>query len=352
VKVLSVKIENFKQFQELELDFANAESGLPKDVVLIQGNNGSGKTTVMQAIAGVVGEATGRLKTLADLDWPGFDLELANTNWRRPIRIEVSLYLTDEELSAIHDFWQLLPRRESDWVAPSRERTVDLIYENGRVRAKQGAGAFFQCKGRTYARQIHREHPDGFRVFERVGYPFWYTDQRTSFSFTPDNGSLQATIEGLRSVLNNMATFHEQLTSGKRKLSPGHRDRFADLQTAFQKVFPERKLGGPAFSDDIDQALDPMFTLYDGRNEYELSEMSAGERAIFPILFDFVNWNLHRSIIMIDELELHLHPPIQQRLLGALQRLGIDNQIILTSHSDHVGTVVPNHAEIFLGAPR
>ena len=64
--------------------------------------------------------------------------------------------------------------------------------------------------------------------------------------------------------------------------------------------------------------------------------MSAGERAIFPILMDFARWNINHSIIIIDEIELHLHPPLQQTLVRVLQQLGHDNQFIFTTHSNSV----------------
>jgi len=72
--------------------------------------------------------------------------------------------------------------------------------------------------------------------------------------------------------------------------------------------------------------------------------MSGGERAIFPILLDFANWNIHNSVILIDELELHLHPPLQQGLLQALRALGENNQFIVTTHSNAVANVTPKDA--------
>ncbi|RKZ85812.1 MAG: hypothetical protein DRR16_11235, partial [Candidatus Parabeggiatoa sp. nov. 3] len=30
---------------------------------------------------------------------------------------------------------------------------------------------------------------------------------------------------------------------------------------------------------------------------------------------DFARWNINNAIIIIDELELHLHPPLQQTLV-------------------------------------
>jgi len=62
------------------------------------------------------------------------------------------------------------------------------------------------------------------------------------------------------------------------------------------------------------------------------------------MLFDFANWSIHNSIVLIDELELHLHPPLQQGLLKALRNLGNNNQFIVTTHSDAVTQIVPDES--------
>jgi len=76
--------------------------------------------------------------------------------------------------------------------------------------------------------------------------------------------------------------------------------------------------------------------------------MSSGEQAVFPILYDFVRQEVARSIVLIDELELHLHPPEQQALLAALRRLGPDCQFIVTSHSPYLESVTPPEEEVRL----
>lgn len=54
------------------------------------------------------------------------------------------------------------------------------------------------------------------------------------------------------------------------------------------------------------------------------------------MLIDFATWEIHNSIILIDEIELHLHPPLQQAMVRALPKLGTNNQFIITTHSDDV----------------
>jgi predicted ATP-binding protein involved in virulence len=105
----------------------------------------------------------------------------------------------------------------------------------------------------------------------------------------------------------------------------------------YAKVFPDRKFVGPAPRFDIyEKSKAPDFFLWDGHSQYEISGMSAGERAVFPILMDFARWNINNSIIIIDELERHLHPPLQQTLVRALSEIGLNNQFIYTTHSNSV----------------
>ena len=73
--------------------------------------------------------------------------------------------------------------------------------------------------------------------------------------------------------------------------------------------------------------------------------MSSGEQAIFPLIYDFVRLNVRKSVVLLDELELHLHPPEQQALLAALPKLGPDCQFIITTHSSFVEGSIPNEQE-------
>jgi hypothetical protein len=98
-------------------------------------------------------------------------------------------------------------------------------------------------------------------------------------------------------------------------IQAGEFDFFAELESIYTKVFPGRSFVGSAPRFDIyEKAQAPDFFLDDGHNQYELSGMSAFDVAVFPIYMDFARWNINNSIIIIDELELHLHPLLQQTL--------------------------------------
>ncbi|ABA25309.1 ATPase (plasmid) [Trichormus variabilis ATCC 29413] len=343
MKIQSLQLKYFKKFRSSTFDFTDPETGLARDIIVLIGMNGAGKTSLLQAIAATLGTATGRLKEPSDLEWAGFNYELLGSNWGAfEPEVTVQVQFSSSELEAVRYFQQKLREMGRDLQPPAEKHIVNLKWRNGRVQA-DSAAELFQFKGREYAKQLLRA--EGFSAFERVGTILWYTEQRTSTSLTTEDPErkLEITEDLLRDRLSKWRQFHQDVGTPKiPNLRPGQKDLYAEIERAYKAVFPERSFEGPVLRENVDDILsEPWFYLYDGKNQYEISEMSGGERAIFPMLMDFASWNIHNSVILIDEIELHLHPPMQQALLRALPKLGTNNQFIITTHSDYVEQLVP-----------
>jgi predicted ATPase len=352
MKILSIELKCFKRFRDKTLCFTESETGLAKDLIVLLGENGSGKSTILQVIASLLGCATKQLEDPAELDWPGFNLEFADKSWQFPGRVELKVGFLPDEIEAVKGFYTKIPELSSrpDAIQPSGAKVVKLILEQGKVKIGRTKAEHFQFMGREYAKQIYRYVPEGADVFKRVGGVFWYTEYRNATSLIPlsDNGEIPG-LGTLRRKLTDLFYFHERVRRGEYQLRPGQRDVYAELERAYQAIFPKRRFQGALPQTEVGQILDePHFYLYDGQRQYELSEMSGGERAVFPLIFDFANWEIYNSVVLIDELELHLHPPMQQGLLRALRHLGKNNQFIITTHSDAVEALVSPEAIIRL----
>jgi energy-coupling factor transporter ATP-binding protein EcfA2 len=345
MKIKKLYLENFKKFgaRGKTINFCDSMD-FPNDQICIIGDNASGKSSVLQAISLLVGSATRRGMSPADLIWPGYDYDYIQ-NGRFPPRMEATIAFSEDEVNATRDFAQRLLHEIPSLTLPSTnlEVRIFLNYFENKVRAISDA-AYFQFKGHQHARQIRAENEHMTDRLRRVGGIYWYPEQRTSTSI---HGTLDANATHempstsdaqLRSILSNWTGFHDMLFRRSTQLRPGQKDRFADLNELFTKVFPGRFLIGSTPNPDPEKILSPAeFWLENEEHlQYELSNMSAGERAIFPILIDFANWEINNSIIIIDEIELHLHPPAQQSFVSALQSLGKNNQFIITTHSEHV----------------
>jgi predicted ATP-binding protein involved in virulence len=68
--------------------------------------------------------------------------------------------------------------------------------------------------------------------------------------------------------------------------------------------------------------------------------MSAGEQSVFPLLYEAVRLQFHHSVLLVDEVDLNLHPPLAQALVRALPRIGPECQFFLTTHSEAVTSVI------------
>ncbi|MFQ5491526.1 MAG: AAA family ATPase, partial [Phycisphaerae bacterium] len=251
------------------------------------------------------------------------------------------------------EFFSKIPQLADDdqKIKPAEEQNITLTLKKEGVKAGVHR-EYYQFRGREYAKQLLSLPQYDHTVFRRVGSIFWYTEDRTATSLTPEdlNGKvLKLELDILRRRLSDWMNFHNRVKDKKYTLKPGQKDLFASLERAFKTVFPARHFEGPVPRSEIDEVLEePWFFLFDGKRQYEISEMSGGERTTFPMLFDFANWNIHNSVILVDELELHLHPPMQQAILRAMQDLGENNQFIVTTHSDAVTAVVPENAIVRL----
>lgn len=97
---------------------------------------------------------------------------------------------------------------------------------------------------------------------------------------------------------------------------------------------------------EIRDDLEPMFSLY-GQECY-LEELSAGFQAIFSIVANIIEWVENTNsegqrfiadatgTVLIDELDLHLHPEWQFNIRNGLEALFPNIQFIVTTHSPHL----------------
>lgn len=70
---------------------------------------------------------------------------------------------------------------------------------------------------------------------------------------------------------------------------------------------------------------------------------------VLLLLVRFVSEHIHRSVVMIDEMELNQHPIWQRKLLTMIPQMGDHNQIIATTHSPYLRDAVRSDAVIDLG---
>ncbi len=358
MKIRRATIENFKKFAPpgIELDFKNRATGDVADRYLILGDNASGKTTVLQAIALTLSLAQRKIPDVRHFGWTGWAPERYFVHGDPIVELEVEFEA--DEIAATQEaarrWWDLAnPTSRELFREPGDSRVVTLRLEGARVRTTGSAREIYQFRGRSYVATSLRNDARLRALFSRLPGVFWY-DQFRNIALsgareppdreTPDHAPpnemgirFATAVERLDKILKIWHRNREH-----HGPHPEH-DYLGDLEALYRAVFPGRGFAGLETIFDGPTPADDRFVLKDGGRTYTLSEMSAGEQSVFPLLFEFVRQQIHRSVVLIDEIDLNLHPPLAQTLLGLLPRLGKDNQFLFTTHARAVSTLVSPH---------
>lgn len=360
MKVARIVLENFKQFKGLEIDVRNRLTEDVAEELLVLGDNGTGKTTVLQAVGLALSMAMGKTRSIDSFEWTGW-LPGRYERWGTPV-VELEVCFTSEENAATREvarrflgsYAEELARNAQDGVLlplfpmetddPGDSPTVKLRLEGGRWTADRPEERD-QFRGRLAAAKLLRRDPTVRDLFDRLPDVFWF-DQFRNIGTTPvdSNGDQDKRptvafgigVKKLREHLNLW-----QLNKLARERTAG-RDFLQELETSYKKIFPGRSFSGPEpmYKDGLPTPSDYYFTLTDGERTYDIEEMSAGEQAVFPLLFEFVRHQIKNSVVLIDELDLNLHPPLAQSLLSALPTIGPSCQFLFTTHSEAVSSLV------------
>lgn len=349
MKLRTLLIEDFRQFERLSLDLVD-DLGRPRNRVLLSGPSGSGKTTILDAIGLALG-------ALTEMSTTRVDLRVTPRNIVRPgagrARVRCVVEFSDEEFAATRELARSMQWPEE--VPDVRQVEVDWQYSANDPSPKGIAvctpaegRAFF--KARVWQARLLRTKRSNWKRFESVGGVFMIDQDRNALGKYvrsdirriidgADPGSEDPSTVGAYTQDTQVILKELGVRSRLGKAQDSQDGQFAQIARRFAEVFAPRKMLG-VFEDEFGAIV---LRFSDGRHEYDYEGLSGGEAMALLLLTRMVSENVHRSIVMIEEPELHLHPVWQRKLLHALQQLGTDNQILATSHSPYLmRAVVPS----------
>lgn len=316
MKLKSVEIENYRAIEKLKLP-------LDPSLTVLHGDNGYGKTSVLSAITVGLGKNPEMLFDISELDFHEEDLREGAEHSR------VSLAAMDGTS------WEHQSGREDDQMKEQRQIALSLFLES-------------QITGKEVDLPIAA---------------FYSTDRIVSgLSKVPDNPKVRyprlAAMKGAfdaRTDFGDLFTWFYYKEAEELKEQRDRRDfdyQLKDLSAVRQAISSML----PEVSDPRTELHPPRFVVSQKSEQGQveklsLDQLSGGYRIVLALAADLarrmITGNPHRddplkseAVVLIDEVELHLHPAWQQRILDDIQRTFPNAQFIVSTHSPQVLTTV------------
>ncbi|WP_437895741.1 AAA family ATPase [Sorangium sp. So ce124] len=329
MRISSIKLQNFR-------GFAGCTLSLDRPLTVLVGVNGAGKTSTLDAIVrllGVTNRVPGRARGLlvdADIrrDAAGCEIDMVGMANGAPFHTEIQLVRGGKQVVTT-----TLPKRagvgEAD--AGSGER-LSTALPAAYYPASRMVPDLRYLVVRETAPSLFEGSLDALESLNRLPL-------RANLSF--DNFFQWFR---LREDLEN-----EQRTRG----APEYEDRpLKAVRDAIERVVP-------GISRLRVQRLPFRLVALKNGAEYELDQLSDGERGLLAMVGDlaFRLSIAHRelpdplqgeALVLIDEIEQHLHPSWQRLVVNSLLRAFPNCQFIVTTHSPQVLSEVPNDAVLLL----
>ena len=336
-----IRVENFRCYDDLTVN-------LKPGVNLLIGDNASGKTTVLKACRYVLSAF-----------FSGYSDE--NTRWESPVDDDFSVRIADG---------MILPERPIRiFFLPDTTQYAPVPEENALLRPGTGEKEYVVQKNSKKNSRSLIGGLEGFRDYARLlvnaadrALPLF-----ASFSTEDIHSTRRLDAARFKNYLQKVSFGYYECLNGdgffpywlKRLLvlQEGQKNlhEITSVRTAVSKALGT---GGCGIIDDL--SIRPnqgkVYYIFSDGREVDAEHLSDGYRRLVNIITDvafrcaLLNGRLYGEeavyntygTVLIDEIDMHLHPTLQANVLRGLQRAFPKLQFIVTSHAPMVMTSVKN----------
>ena len=337
--IQKVIIKNFRCFEHLEVN-------LDPDINIFVGNNGSGKSALLDGIAAAMYPYVVQIQQIV-----GKKYREASPVFQRDLPVQKK----DNERRNQAEF-TVSTTGFPDWTIVYKKPPADN--DNERINVSVSSSSISQ-EGTKQLYSAMRSRIDelsvlayyqGNRHLNDIAYVKNISHQSLN-RFNSLNHALDAT-----SSFTDMANWFfvrefQELREAKEKGNINlELPDLKRVRNAISSIIaPNTHV---YFSQIVSAKLMVEWTMETGeKRELLLSQLSAGYRNMLALVMDFARRlaqaNPHmenplaaEAILMIDELDLHLHPTWQQNIIPDFKKVFPNTQIIATTHSPEVVTTV------------
>jgi predicted ATP-binding protein involved in virulence len=328
-------LQNFRCYEDAHFDFQPGFN-------LVVGVNGSGKTSLLQGVASSIAPFFARVGNMSTaLVHADAQVRFVVDRFDGRIRFERRYPVKLEGKGNLFNL--------ADWLVIKERKEMPLVPEEQAYKAaaseinKVAAGfaidlplvAFYQANRRWVASGLSAESAATQQVSRLDGYENWSDAAVSLISF--ESWFIGKTLERLEAIGNSRSaieTFDDEL---------------AWVNKALQLALPE------SLGVRYDLTLRSLMVDLSAKKSLPFSDLSDGQRGMVALIADIarrmciLNPHMGRDvlantsgIVIIDELDIHLHPAWQRTIVTALKNAFPKVQFIAASHSPQIiGSLKP-----------
>ncbi|MCH4296125.1 AAA family ATPase [Shewanella sp. 3B26] len=356
MEVKNIRLHKVGRFDQLEIPLAPL-GDLKTNVTVFVGNNGSGKTSILKSLTTSLSWLVSRIQTDSGKGSPIPELVVNNGAPSAAIDIEVFNHcygdLEDGDVEAFDENyfrWRIAKTRKgrkgehkSDYTGASALADHFRSQLSKHDNASLPLIAFYSVERVVIdiPLKIRRRHTflqlDGYDNSLSQGVDFrrffeWYREREDSENET---GLSNEALEVIKNALGD----DEKTWSILNSLKASTRDRqLTAVRAAIYKFMPEfsnlRVRRKPHLHMSIDKNGEP----------FNVAQLSQGEKSMMALIGDIArrlavmnpeleNPLLGDGIVLIDEVDMHLHPKWQRSIIEQLTSTFPNCQFVLTTHS-------------------
>jgi predicted ATP-binding protein involved in virulence len=331
MKIKKISLNNYRLYDNLSIEFPEC------NVTVIIGKNGAGKTAILDALATCMSHISGQMlsendKYSIDSWFDKDDVKLGNEKGLINISVQDGLkaFSVKIEKKAFETglSFDIQPETHLATYKPGSKVPIPLLlYLNVdrssrvKVNRQNESSKTVDYSNKRQAANFKGLTKDQYSTSDNIQ---WFIEQiRLENSEKVQKGDLKYKRPTLVAVRRALETFNRYLNVG-----------FDNIENVIETIIY------PDLREEIIEHLAFKF----GERVIKYNQLSSGERMVLSVIIDIARRlsiaNGHASIslegngiVLIDELDLHLHPSWQLNIITALTKTFPNIQFIATTHS-------------------
>ena len=300
MKIEKVHIKNVKGIKDLELSFKKDDKIL--DLIVLAGVNGSGKTTILEAIKDFFDN---RSIDFNDIEKSNIYLEIFFEDFEKKNIEETEKISINKHKYKLFEFFHML---------------------SGYIFYKGNTNSQYHQLAKNFDNPPKIIYLPANNSFEEVKTESTTLLKDYQFINIVNSTVMNDIPSYIATRRNYLATIEEDLT-----MKEVTNKVVNEINGIFDILEIDVRLKG--FSKN-EKTL-PIFENSAGE-EFDINDLSSGEKQLFLRTLSIKMLEPNNSIILIDEPELSFYPKWQQRIIEVYKKIGENNQIIVATHSPHI----------------